>query len=434
MPVRIAASLLAGLLMGPGVELTSAQWTASPDREHPAIAYRTTPPEDAVAVLQRQMASRTVRLERDRRYGYLPAVLRTLNIPVSSQTLVFSRTSLQKARISPATPRAIYFNDHTYVAFVPGGAVLEVASVDPRQGVMFYTLDQAGAAPRIQRQTGACLECHDTRAATGGVPGLLMKSHYTTATGEVLAPAGTYGEPAPGPFAARWGGWFVTGTTGTAPHMGNAFAVRGPRGPLLDRQAVALGELPATVEDRYPSRHSDVAALLVLEHQVRTQNLMTRLGYRTRMAQDFDRAQRARRPGSSSDIPDEATRAYVTREAEPLVRALLRADDAPLTGAVAGSSTFARDYAVAGASAGRPCAHLDLAARLSRLACSPLLYAPAFAALPDLARRVVLARLSEILASTDIPDGYPMLSTRMRAETRELLRRTLPAFAAADKP
>ena len=48
----------------------------------------------------------------------LPAVLRALNVPASSQGLVFSRTSLQVDRIAPWTPRALYFNDDVTVGFV----------------------------------------------------------------------------------------------------------------------------------------------------------------------------------------------------------------------------------------------------------------------------------------------------------------------------
>ncbi len=51
-------------------------------------------------------------------WGYLRSMLKALQIDIDSQVLVFSRTSLQTGFISDRTPRAIYFNDDTYVAWV----------------------------------------------------------------------------------------------------------------------------------------------------------------------------------------------------------------------------------------------------------------------------------------------------------------------------
>lgn len=75
--------------------------------------------------------------------------------------LVFSKTSLQRERISPARPRAIYFSDDAYVGWVQYGRVLEISAVDPRQGAIFYTLAQRMAEqPRFVRDRGDCLACH----------------------------------------------------------------------------------------------------------------------------------------------------------------------------------------------------------------------------------------------------------------------------------
>lgn len=426
----MSVGVVVGLFGAPRV---TAQWSGIADRDHPAINYLTTPTSDAVAGLQRRLDRRERSLARDPRTGYLPAVLEALDVPVSSQVLVFSRTSLQKARISPRTPRAIYFSDRVYVAFVPGGSVLEVAAVDPRQGVMFYTLDQRAAVPRFQRQTTACLECHDTRASTGGVPGLLFKSHYTTSAGEVLAPAGAFGAVGRGPLANRWGGWFVTGTHGRQTHLGNGFAARGRKGPDQDVSAGANHTtLPVGIEQHYPSRHSDIAALLVLEHQVRTQNLVTRLGYRTRMALDFEAA-RTRAGATRATGPEPGIRAYIEREAEPLVRALLYIDEPLLEDPVAGTSDFAREYSAKGPRdrTGRSLFELDLTTRVPRYRCSPLVYSPAFAALPPLAREVVLRRVSNMLSSADRTQEAVGVTAADRLAARAILRETLPGFAAA---
>jgi len=66
------------------------------DYNHGPIAYMTTPASDPIAKLQTRMDSGDVKLQFDaERGGYLPALLDELNIPRTSQSLVFSKTSLQ---------------------------------------------------------------------------------------------------------------------------------------------------------------------------------------------------------------------------------------------------------------------------------------------------------------------------------------------------
>ena len=114
--------------------------------DHTAIQYNTAAVTDRVAGLQRKLREGAATLKFDERHGYLSAVLKALNVPVSSQVLVYSKTSFQAPRISPRMARALYFTDDVFIGWVPGGDVLELASVDPRQGVIFYTLDQVEGA------------------------------------------------------------------------------------------------------------------------------------------------------------------------------------------------------------------------------------------------------------------------------------------------
>jgi len=88
------------------------------------IRYSDTQPHDPVARLKERMDKGEVTLDYSSQRGHLKSLLRELKIPISSQTLVFSKTSFQRKRISPQNPRAIYFDDDTYVGFVPGGDVL----------------------------------------------------------------------------------------------------------------------------------------------------------------------------------------------------------------------------------------------------------------------------------------------------------------------
>src|SRR5687768_14688743 len=104
------------------VTVASASAPASDDLyEQEPIRYSTAPVNDPVARLQKQINSGQVQLKFDDKHGYLASVLEELKAPVSSQTLVFSRTSLQRGRISPKKPRALYFADDAYVGWVNGG-------------------------------------------------------------------------------------------------------------------------------------------------------------------------------------------------------------------------------------------------------------------------------------------------------------------------
>src|SRR5437870_1848643 len=158
--------------------LTPARVWAEIPFERGPIHYLTATPSDPVARLQERLQGGQASLNYDSRRGYLPAVLKALEIPVSSQVLVFSKTSFQRTRISPAAPRAIYFNDDVYVGFVQSGDVLEFSAADPDLGGTFYLLEQTQAAkPVLLRQTHECLQCHAS-GKTEDVPGHLLRSVY----------------------------------------------------------------------------------------------------------------------------------------------------------------------------------------------------------------------------------------------------------------
>src|SRR5262249_20217352 len=77
----------------------------------PAIAYFTRPTTDLVVRLQHQIADGARQLPFDPAFGYLRPVLDALGVPIESQILVYSKSSVQSLRINPRNPRAIYFND-----------------------------------------------------------------------------------------------------------------------------------------------------------------------------------------------------------------------------------------------------------------------------------------------------------------------------------
>jgi hypothetical protein len=132
------------------------------------ISYRSDNLSDPVAKLQKQIDRGEVKLSYEPQHGYLRSVLETLEVPISSQTLVFSKTSFQYKKILPQTPRALYFNDDVYVGQVHQGKVLEFVSFDPMQGAIFYILDEQKAEhPVFERAELDCTQCH---VAAGSSP------------------------------------------------------------------------------------------------------------------------------------------------------------------------------------------------------------------------------------------------------------------------
>src|SRR5690606_15252792 len=110
--------------------------------DDPAIGYRTAELDNPIEVLREKLANNELQLTFDPEYGYLLSVLEALNIPTSSQVLVFTKTSFQAPLIAPRLPRAIYHADELSIGIVRLGEVLEVAVQDRHLGTVFYSLDQ----------------------------------------------------------------------------------------------------------------------------------------------------------------------------------------------------------------------------------------------------------------------------------------------------
>lgn len=397
--------------------VASAQLTDSIiEPGHPAIGY---PGEanDAVARLNRKLQSGEARLEFEEGTGYLKGLLAALDIPIESQVAVFSGTSLQARIINARNPRTIFFNDSTAVGWMAGG-LIEVASLDPKQGANFYLLPQQTTPPlrQLARDT-RCLACHYS-TATLGVPGFLVRSIPSAPSGMIMPWLGNYTTDHRSPLAERWGGWYVTGRGGR--HLGNA--------PITDRalQDVRIDDANLNVTSltgrfdaqRYLSPHSDIVALLVFDHQMRMMNLLTRLGWQARILEDEG--------GNGAALND------VVSET---VDYMLFVDEAVLEGA-RGTSGFAERFGALGPRdrTGRSLRDFDLQHRLFRYPCSYMIYSEAFDALPQTARNAVYSRLLEVLSGEDTSAKYTHLSPSDRLAILEILRETkkdLPgAFSA----
>ncbi|MGB6940790.1 MAG: hypothetical protein WBE37_00170 [Bryobacteraceae bacterium] len=388
--------------------------------DDPAIQYAG-PMSDPIALLEKQIENGKVKLDyAGNGWGYLPAVLKQLGINIDSQVLVFSRTSIQTSHISPQTPRAIYFNDDSAVGFVQNGEVLEMSSIDPRQGAVFYSLDtEKSDKPEFTRRDD-CLRCHQG-AQTMGIPGLMVSSVHPVNDADARESHGSaFITDDRISLEERWGGWYVTGTTGSTVHLGNNPELTDPLNP---GRASKTGTQNLTSLDgffntsRYLAPTSDIVALMTLEHQTRMTNLMTRIGWDARIAL---------REGKGT--VDEAARDRINTEIEEMIGYMLFVDEEPLKEPVKGVSTFTKTFAERGPkdSKGRSLRDFDLQKRLFRYPLSYMIYSAAFDGLPALVRDRVYQRLHEILTGQDKSKTYAGISAADRQAVLEIVRATKP--------
>jgi hypothetical protein len=417
---RVESLIFAALIGALGLSGVFAQGGVYVSRDHPAIQYSSRPPREAIVALNESIAKGTTTLTFDAMpRGYLASVLKALDIPLSSQTLVFSENSLQRAHISKAAPRAVYFNDTVAIAWAKGADTIEATALDPTQGVHFYSIRQTRAPqPQFIRRND-CLQCH-LLPQTHGVPGVVTMS--------VLPLSDNKNDYAQGwdvdhrtPIEDRWGGWYVTGAQVPAKHLGNVPVLHVPKSYVRADVAPKLTAVSEAFDSStHLTPHSDVVALMVLNHQTRMVNLLTRLGWQSRIAAHDS----AKKTVSPSEVRDTANE---------LVDYMLFVDEAPLPSPVRGLSSFTKDFPARGPrdSKGRSLRDLDLTRRLLRYPCSYMIYTEAFDALPQATLAIVYERMWAILSGKVADPEYAKLSAADRRAIIDILRETkknLPAY------
>lgn len=420
---RLGRSLALPLL------LTSSAFAQRVNYEEPPISYSVTKPDNRVSQLQEKLDAGTVALKFETEQGYLKSLLEQLQISTSSQVLSFGRTSLQDDKISPATPRALYFSDDVHLGYVQNG-LIEIAAHDPLLGMVFYTLKQTDDAPPVfQRQTNSCLTCHGA-ARTKNVPGVLIRSVYPDPGGHPVVAAGSFVSTHKSPLNQRWGGWYVTGRHGDQQHLGNFVLTTAKKPKTIDNSA---GHNLDNLKDRfdttkYLTPHSDLVALMVLEHQTDTLNILTTASFEMRHAQYL-----IEHAGDDAAAKEKAAKLHADRLAkitEQIVRAFLFAEEAKLTKPVAGTSDFTTEFSSRGPrdSKGRSLRDFDLQTRMFKYPCSYLIHTPAFDSLPEELKQSVGQRMSEVLSSSELPKGLEHLSESDRVAIREILAEIKPGF------
>ena len=413
----IAFVIAAGTMAGAAAMGQLAERPLAGAIKHPAIAYYTRPTHDLVAALNQRIADGTLRLAFEDGSGYLRTVLSALHLAPESQILVMSKTGIQGLYSGPANPRAIYFSDAVSVGYIRGAPLLELAVQDPEQGVIFYTLDQKAQERPVFERRPACLSCHQAYA-TLHVPGMLARSVFMAPDGLPLAQFGSYDADDRTPFRRRWGGWYVTGVDGGLRHIGNAFVTDTEKRETVvsDNTLHRMPEPPFDAHS-YPSSTSDIAALMVFQHQGRMMNLITRVGWEARIAG----------AGGKVDFADGPVHDAVNE----LVDYLLFVDEEPLTATIKGTSGFAEKFSAEGPAdhRGRSLRQPDLEHRLLKYPCSYMIYSPAFRALAGDVREAIYTRIWMVLSGKTAGSRYSRLSAEDRRVVMEILQDTLPDVA-----
>ncbi len=380
--------------------------------DDPPIGYSAATATDPIAKLQARLDAKEVKLKFDDEFGWLPALLEALNVPKSSQTLVFSKTSLQRQEITPQNPRAIYFNDDVYLGYIPGAPLMEVSAADPKLGGVFYSIEQMPSRkPKFTRESD-CLRCHASPRSMG-IPGHVLRSIGTDTNGEIDPQSEFSAIDHCTPISERWAGWFVTGQHGSQAHRGNlvgpkAFAIFEEE-PLYRANLRGLGEF--FDEKKYLERGSDIVALMVLEHQAHMHNYIARLNYETQqMVSTYGHIR------------------YLKNQVNAFLRYLLFTEEAPINEPICGNPAYVQTFEALGPRdpSGRSLRDFDLRTRIFKYPCSFLIYSEAFDQLPPVMHDHLLQRLYEILTNKDQTPDFAKIPAEQRQAILEILRATKP--------
>jgi hypothetical protein len=422
------------------ITLLSALAVISPVRgqgdffELSPIKYSETPASDPMAKLAAAWESGALHLPANDSRAVLQAVLDHLEIPSESQGLVFSKTSKQNDLINPRNPRAVYFGDNAYVGYVPGGNI-EVAAFDPVLGPVFYLLDRRkfGTKNWVTRDN-SCLQCHGT-SRTELVPGVLVRSVFADKDGQALLGEGTFVTDHASPFKERWGGWLVTGTHGDFRHMGNGLATeKGGGRASFDYEAGANWEsLEGRIDtSKYLQPTSDIVALMVLEHQCKMHNLLTKAAMEYRRLAFLQKAIDA---GADLAAKDGMAARSAADSVEEILRYLLFCDELDLGDGVESEGMFAEAFEALGpASAkGNSLRELRLYGRLFKHRCSYMIYSHSFESLPEAIRSRVLERLWEVMSGKDDNEEFSHLGRSEKSRIVEIVKETMDRLPACWK-
>jgi len=400
--------------------------------EEPPMNYSASQTDDRATALNAAFQQRADEIRSLPAKKRLKWLLDELGIPVESQLLVFSKTSLQRDLINPEVPRVLYFSDEAYVGWSVTGS-FEVSVFDAKLGTTFYLLDQhASKKEPLLERSGDCLLCHSRHEHT---PSLRTRTVFPDANGEPLSGSGGSNIAPSTPLAERWGGWYVTGTKAPFQHRANLTGKKvedfeGPNAMPTRNLATLEGVVDMR---RYLLKTSDVIPMLMHDHQVHVHNVLSTANQDARIALHRWPAMREIL-GLPKDAPPQGSCLVVfDSQAEKILDALLCRDEAawPAEG-FQSDGVFVAAYAKTRKpdARGRSLRDLDLRTRLFRYRCSPLIYSQSFATMPKELRDIVLLRLSSGLRAFPPSPAFGHLADDERVAIHEILTATLPALPA----
>lgn len=373
--------------------------------------------QDPVARLWQRAGKTGQPLQAASHAAWLATVLKELDVPVESQVLVFSKTSLQKSHIDPAKPRALYYNEDCYVGWVQDGE-MEIVAADPEHGLQYYLVKRPFVKPARPMPVGSnqCLSCH-----VGGT--LQMQSVHTRENGYPIGQADVFVTSYESPLSERWGGWYVTGRHGQDLHMGNVLAyLRGGQISLDRRRGANVESLEDWVNTSpYPAATSDIVALMVLEHQYVMHNVLHEVGRSIRRVLNPA-------PGGPQYSADDRDR-ILRKRAHDIVLRLLFSGEYALKEAVSGSPAFQAAFRRNrhADSQGRSLKDFNLKTRLFDHRCSYMIYSTSFQGLPGPLKKAVYAELDQVLTSGGREsDVFEYLPVEERQAIRQILLETDP--------
>lgn len=413
-------------LVNPGL------FALEPVIEQEPIRYSETVSDTPITRISDRIAKGETLLAGSTDQDILRELLELLDIPVESQVLVYSKTSAQNGLITPSTPRAIYFSDNAYVGWVQRGNI-EVITFDERLGAVFHMVHLAerndNGSPKIARDR-SCLDCH-AGSPTSGFPGPLVRSVYPGEDGLPIFHAGTFRTDDTSPLAERWGGWYVTGSSGEQQHLGNILASEEPESGVVVEKIVAepIDDLSGLFDTGayLGGGKSDIVALMVLEHQKRVHNALVQANLTVR--QMLHRHARMREVfGESRESPlSETNQRILAHQTENVVEALLFREefvmeDDGVEGALEFQSAF--ESGSRKNSENRSLRDFRLYERLFKYRCSYVIYSDVFGHLPKVLKSSVLNRLAEILTSDSVDPAYAYLSESERERIFRILSET----------
>ncbi len=400
--------------------------------EQPPINYSATQPHDALGPVQTRLAEGKLKLTGSGK-EIVRSLLGELHIPVESQLLVFSKTSLQRQHIRPDHPRTLYFSDTCYVGWLPSGLV-EVTTIDPLLGPIFYSFNPNADAPRFVRDN-ECLSCHGGTFVRG-IPGIFVRSVFTDAQGEPLLRFGSEVVDFRTPFANRWAGWYVTGKHGTALHRGNVVASDNNGDLVVDlKRGANITDLSRFFETKsYLASGSDIVALLVFEHQLAMQNTLTRASQDCRRMLAYQKnLQHDLKESVTEELTYDSVKRVFEGAAKDVVDDLLFKGEARLPQGLEGDAAFQTAFQTGARRDrdGRSLKDFRLQGHLFQNRCSYLIYTESFLALPEALKRKVYRRLINALHPTNPDPQYAYLGEEERARITSILQQTHPEFRQA---